>query len=231
MKRRGDTSTYTGAARRVGRRLGGKRRLARTVGVVASVALALTVAAPAWASLSATGTLAPIGSGSHLLTVTNTGSEAIASFAVSVGEREADVATNIVPRSACKFGVPATNSIQCAIAIAPRAMTQMCYTGPALGELVLTPGEIGAGGSGTWGLIEGSGGSSSFSFTLSSSPAVASCPLPDFKASGMSTWSHAQCKSTYNAWTKKHNHATLSQKKAEASKLHKAHGCPPSILK
>jgi hypothetical protein len=180
--------------------------------------------------LSATGTLAPIGSGSHLLTVTNTGSEAITSFAVSVGEREAGVATNTVPRSACKFGAPTTNSIQCTVAIAPGAMTQMCYTGPALGELVLTPGEI--GGSGTWGLIDGSGGSSSFSFTISPSPAVASCSLPGFKAgSKTGTWSHPLCKSTYNAWTKKHNHATPTQRKAEANKLHKAHGCPLSILK
>lgn len=229
MKRWGDTSICTDTARRAGRRLAEKRGLASTVGVVACAALALTVPAPAWASLSATGTLAPIGSGSHLLTVTNTGSEAMASFAVSVGEKEADVATNIVPRPACEFGVPTTNAIQCTVAIAPGAKTQMCYTGPALGELVLTPGEIGVGDSGTWGLIDGSVGSSSFSMTISPSPAVASCPLPGFKAGARtSTWSHALCKSTYSAWTKKHKHATPSQKKTEVNELHKTHDCPRS---
>jgi hypothetical protein len=228
MKRRGDTSIDT--ARRAGRRLGGKRKLVRTVGAVASVALALTVTSPAWASLSATGTQAPIGSRSHLLTVTNTGSEVITSFAVEVGEGFSGVATNVVPHPACEFGTPASSSIQCTVTIAPGAMTQMCYTGPALGELDLTPGK--SSGSGTWGLLRGAGGGSGFSLTISPSPAVASCPLPNFKAgSGTRTWSHALCESTYNAWTKKNKHATRSQEKAEANKLHKTHGCPLSILK
>lgn len=230
MKRRGDTSIYTDTARRAGRRLGGKRKLVRAVGAVASVALALTVTSTAWASLSATGTQAPIGSGSHLLTVTNTGSEVITSFAVEVGEGFSGVATNLVPHPACEFGTPASSSIQCTVTIAPGAMTRMCYTGPALGELDLTPGK--SSGSGTWGLLRGAGGGSGFGLTISPSPAVASCPLPNFKAgSGTSTWSHALCESTYNAWTKKNKHATRSQEKAEANKLHKTHGCPLSIPK
>jgi hypothetical protein len=204
--------------------------LVGTVGVVASVALALIVTSPAWASLSATGMQAPIGSGSHLLTVTNTGSEAITSFSVEVGESFSGVATNVVPHPACEFGTPASSSIQCTITIAPGAMTRMCYTGPALGELDLTPGQ--SSGSGTWGLLHGASGVSGFSLTISPSPAVASCPLPNFKAgSGTSTWSHALCESTFNAWTKKNKHATRSQEKAEAHKLHKMHGCPLSIPK
>jgi hypothetical protein len=229
MERRGGTSIDT--TRRAGRGLGGKRKLlGAAVGAVASVALALIVTSPAWASLSATGTQAPIGSGSHLLTVTNTGSEAITSFAVEVGEGFSGVATNIVPHPACEFGAPSSSSIQCTVTIAPGSMTRMCYTGPALGELDLTPGK--SSGSGTWGLLDGAGGVSGFSLTISPSPAVASCPLPNFKAgSRTSTWSHTLCESAFNAWTKKNKHATSSQEKAEAHKLHKTHGCPLSVLK
>jgi streptogramin lyase len=44
-------------------------------------------------------------------------------------------------------------------------------------------------------------------------------------------WTQTQCKSTYEAWTKTHHHAARSQRKVEANKLHKLHGCPLSILK
>lgn len=180
MGTRGDTSIS--AEGRAGRR----RRLIKTVGAIGSVALALTVTvAPAWASLSATGTQAPIGHGSHLLTVTNTGTEVITSFAVEVGEDFSGVATNVVPHPACEFGTPASSAIQCTITIAPGAMTRMCYTGQALGELTLTPGE--SGGSGTWGLLRGAGGGSGFGLTISPSPAVTACPLPGFNAVGAPT--------------------------------------------
>jgi hypothetical protein len=213
-------------AGRVGRRPGGSRRLVGTVGVGASVALALAVAAPAWASPSATGTLAPIGSGSYLLSLTNTGSETITEFAVEAATTHV---SNIVPSPACKFGTPSTKGISCIVTIAPGAMTRMCYTGPALRELELTPGQ--SSGSGSWGLLRGAPGSTAslLGLKISPAPAVAACPLPGFTVGH--PWSHALCKSTYKAWTKKHNHATRSQKKAEANKLRKAHGCPLSILK
>jgi hypothetical protein len=205
--------------RRAGRRRDGARKLAGAAGVLASFALTLALATPAWATASATGTLAPIGSGSYLLTVTNTGPEAITSFAVSA--REPSVPTNIVPRPACFGNDPTSSSIKCNLTIAPGAMTQMCYTGQALTEPV----------QGSFGLVWGPGGTGSFALDISPSPAVSSCPLPGFTAgsgaSGKGTrpWSHALCESTYNAWTKKHHHATRSQKKAEANMLHKTHGC------
>jgi hypothetical protein len=150
-----------------GRTWGGKRRTSRALGGVAAVVLALTLAAPALASYSATATVAPIGTGSYLVTVTNTGSETITGFIGSAGETPAP--TNIVPTPACHFGnTPVVASITCTIAIAPGASAQMCYTGNALVEelpgaaLILQP--------------------QAGSVTLTTSPAVTSCPLAGFKA-------------------------------------------------
>jgi hypothetical protein len=214
-------STTLGGA---GRRPDWRRRLAGAGGALASIAVTLALATPAWATASATGTLAPIGSGSYLLTVTNTGSEAITSFAVSA--REPSIPTNITPSPACFGNDPTSNSIKCNVTIVPGAMTQVCYTGEALVEPV----------QGSFGIVWGAGsGTGSFDFDISSSPAVSSCPLPGFTAGsrrhgkGTRPWSHALCESTYNAWTKQHHHATRSQKKAEANVLHKTHGCSLSI--
>lgn len=209
-------STLLGA----GRRPDWTRGLVRAGGGLASVAVTLVLATPAWATASATGMLAPIGSGSYLLTVTNTGSEAITSFAVSA--REPSIPTNITPRPACFGYDPTSSSIKCNVTIAPGAMTQVCYTGEALVEPV----------KGSFGIVWGAGSSTgSFAFDVSPSPAVASCPLPGFNTGsrrsgkGSHTWSHALCESTYNAWAKKHHHVTRSQKQAEANMLHKKHGC------
>ena len=93
--------------------------------------LALTVAAPAWgANPTATATLAPIGTGSYVLTVTNTGPEALSDFIVDSGEESP--ATNVVPSPACVVSsVPfGPGSIVCTVAIAPGASAEMCYTGP-----------------------------------------------------------------------------------------------------
>ena len=131
-------------ARRAGSRLGGKRGLGRTVGVVASVALALAVAAPAWATVSATATLAPVGSASYLVTVTNTGSEAITGFSVYP---TGFTVTNIVPSPACQYqGSAVIRWITCSLTVAPAASTEMCYTGYARGGSV--PGTL-------WGGVEG----------------------------------------------------------------------------
>ncbi len=234
-------------ARCAGGRHAGKRRLGRTVGVMASLALWLAVAAPAWATAGATATLAPIGSGSYLLTVTNTGSETIPGFVVIPIDF---IVTDAVPSPACQLENSLVRSIACRTPVAPGASTQVCYTGQVLGE---SPGATG--------LIDSSG---NVIILVSPSPAVASCPLPGFtpgsgstsgttiapvsistprssltpapstrvtSSKGAHSWSHVRCKSAYKLWTKKHHHATRSQKKAEASKLHKTHGCPLSTLK
>jgi hypothetical protein len=234
-----------------GRRLGGRRRLRTMFGLVALVLVSLVVAAPALATIpSATATLAPIGTGSYLLTVTNTGSEPLTGFVVSAGEEP--VPTNIVP-TACQFsGSPFSAAINCTIPLALGASAQMCYTGHALVEVIP--------GSSVLLLAAGGGGYAS----IGTSAAVASCPLPGFNpgsgstpgtgstpgptttpvtngtpvksttpatGKGGSAFTHTQCKAAYRAWGKKHHHATRSQKKAESNKLHKTHGCSLSILK
>jgi hypothetical protein len=234
------------------RKLGAMRRLDGTVGVAACVALALGVATPAQATVSATATIAPIGSGSYLVTVTNTGSETINGFSVYP---TGFVVTGVVPIPACQFQGRSSSIVTwigCSLTVAPAASTQMCYTGQVQGESLL-----GA----FLGVTES--GSSSYS-RINPSPAVASCPLagltagsgrapevsvtpassstpessgapassgtPMTSSTGAHSWSHAQCKSTYKTWTKVHHHASRSKKKAAANKLHKTHGCPLSIL-
>jgi hypothetical protein len=165
-------------ARSAGRARGGRRSTWRALGGVAGVAVALTVAAPAWASYSASATLAPIGTGSYLLTVTNTGSEPITGFIGAAGEEPAP--TDIVPSPACHYGnTPVTGSITCTVAIAPGASVQMCYTGKALVEELTGAALI---------LLPESG-----SVTLTTAPAVASCPLPGFNAASGGTGGTAKC--------------------------------------
>jgi hypothetical protein len=148
------------------------RRRGRIAGVVAAGAavLSLAIAAPAWAAPEATATVAPIGTGgSYLVTLKNTGSEAITNFYVETGE---PLATNVVPSPACMAGnSPATGSIACNATVAPGVSAQMCYTGNALLEVL--PGASM--------LVTFAGGTSAF-IAVSPSPAVASCPLPGFKS-------------------------------------------------
>ncbi len=224
-------------------------------GVVACVLLALAGAAPVWASVSATVALAPVGAGSYLLALTNTGSETITGFAVIGAGQDP---TDITPSPACARGV-LSGAILCHVTVAPGASTQICYSGSPAGAV-----EVGE-----------------YQVDIPAlSPAVASCPQPGFtvgsgSAPGTSTpgssttpgsssthgttskgahaWTDTRCKSAYKAWTKKqrranttwtrkhrhangaltrkHRRAMRRQRKAEASKLHKRHGCPLSILK
>jgi PASTA domain len=157
------------------------RRCVGAIGAMAAVALALTVAAPASASLTATATLAPIGTGSYVLTVTNTSPETITDFVVDSGEESP--ATNVVPSPACGVStVPfGPGSILCKIAIAPGASGAMCYTGHAL--LPLFPGESV--------LVESAGTKGHIAF--STSPAVGSCPLPGFKGGSSGTGGASKC--------------------------------------
>jgi hypothetical protein len=194
----------------------GKRIRGGTVGVVVGAVAALVLAAPAWAFPTATTTLAPVGSGSYLLTLTNSGSETITNFYVTTGQSP----TNVVPSPACN-STAVSEAVYCAVTLAPGASTQMCYTGPAATQVVLN----GYYTVGIYGL----------------SAAVGSCPLPGFMAGspsgsgsggkGAHAWTSTQCKSAYKTWSKGHHHATRSQQKAEANKLHKQHGCPLSALK
>jgi hypothetical protein len=169
------SNSTTRSAGRTSLRQRGRRWL--LAGAAAS-ALALTIAAPAWAGPSATATLAPIGTGSYLLTVTNTGTEPLTGFFAGAGNEPP--ATNVVPSPACSYGnTPAVGTITCTIAIAPGASVQMCYTGKALVEelpgdgLILQP-ETGP-------------------VTLTMSTAVASCPVAGFKATSGGTGGTAKC--------------------------------------
>jgi hypothetical protein len=193
-----------------------KRMRGGIIGIVVVSVVALMVATPARAVTTATPTLAPIGSGSYLLTLTNSGSETITNFDVPAGQN----LTNAVPSPACNTSA-LSGAIFCEITLVPGASTQVCYTGPAATQVVLNgyyPVNI-----------------------PGLSAAVASCPLPDFTTGsssgsgsggkGAHAWTSTQCRTAYKAWTKGHHHATRSRQKAEANKLHKQHGCPPSTLK
>jgi hypothetical protein len=214
------------------------------VGVVAAVALAL--AAPASATASATLTVAPIGSGALFLTITDTGPEPITGYLVTnPGEQ---YAFNLVTGQVCQFE-PWIGGPQrfCAITVAPATSAQICFAGsapelyPGLEMLVAPAGglpvrmrvntspvapacQFPAPGS-------GSGSTSGTSGMPGSGSGGGSSATPVTTSKGAHSWSRARCMSTYKAWTKTHRKATRRQKKAEASKLHRAHGCPLSILK
>ncbi len=134
-------------ARFVGRRRG------RIAGLVTAITVVLGVALPAWASGASepSATLAPIGTGSYLLTIT-TGAEPITSLGL-VGEN----ITNVAPAGIC---ASQTDGVICAFAtVPPMTSKQFCYSGPAVTEVGFN-------------LI--------YQVKVSSAPAVASCPVPGF---------------------------------------------------
>ena len=154
----------------------GRRRRATgrgmIIAIVSALVLTMAMAVPALATVSATATLAPIGSGSYVLTVTNTGTEPITGFIGATGEEP--VPTNLTP-SSCVFGnTPIVASITCTIAIAPGASGQMCYTGRPFGELVPGVSLLLNGGT-------------SRAPTITAAPPVSSCPVPGFKATSPGT--------------------------------------------
>jgi hypothetical protein len=137
-----------------------RRRCARWVAAVVVTLTALTSASSASAA-SFTAVVAPIGTGSYVLSVQNIGPEPITSVVFSAGEKP----TNIVP-SSCKFGnTPVINSISCAVNVPSGGDLQVCYTGEAVEELV--PGAN---------LLV----NSTFG-PASSGPGVSSCPVAGFK--------------------------------------------------
>ena len=134
-----------------------RRRCARrAASSVAAVVAALAVASPAFATTGATISAAPIGTGSYLVTITNTGTDPISRFDIF-----APSATNLAP-STCGPGALA-GTTACTGTIAPGGTAQLCYTGGRPNELV----------AGSFVLVNGSPVMS----TLTVLPAVSSCPL------------------------------------------------------
>lgn len=149
----------------------GKSRRGQIAGVAATLVVmaALAVAPSAFASATATATVARIGTGSYLVTVTNTGTEAITIFTIEsnngfVAGSEGFAPASIVPTT-CHNGAPIAGAIGCP-GLAPGASQQVCYTGPAATNIsvLFTFGGLPA------------------SLTPTSAPAVSSCPLPGFTA-------------------------------------------------
>ena len=132
-------------ARSVGRRRG---RIAGLV-AAATVALSLASVAPAWAT-GPTATLAPIGTGSYLLTIT-TGAEKLEHDLGLVGEN----LTNFDP-AGCS---PQTGGVICTFELPAMTSKQICYSGSAVTEVQFN-------------LIE--------DVNPASAPAVGSCPVPGF---------------------------------------------------
>jgi hypothetical protein len=162
------------------RRRGLGRARARTVlvSLIAVGAFALASTASAGAAVTVTGTAAPIGTSAILLTVTNTGSEPLTQLIFTAGETPTP--SNFAP-STCAFGnTPVVASITCNVNVAPGATTQICYTGNAPFELV--PGDFFL----TNGSIVGG--------TVTTAPAVGSCPVAGFKGAGSSGGSTSKCK-------------------------------------
>jgi len=170
-------------------RSGGSRPVSarwRIVRVVAAVvALALTIATPAGAEDNQlTVTLAPVGTGSYLVTVVNTpsaanmpGAGAITSFKVGFGNA-GPALTNIDPSPTCgegqaTLGAQLITSILCRVTLAQGASAQVCYTGPPATEAFL----------------DGVGRPE----TVTPAPAVAACPLPGFRPVPAASESVTKC--------------------------------------
>jgi PASTA domain len=130
-----------------GRRSGGIAVLVTT----AALALSLASVAPAWAS-GPSATLAPIGTGSYLLTVT-TGAEKLEHGLFLVGQNLTNFAA---AKGTCS---PASEGAFCEFLLPPMTSEQICYSGAAVTEVKFN-------------LIE--------DVNPSSAPAVASCPVPGF---------------------------------------------------
>lgn len=147
-------------------RRGMRSRIAGIATILAVIA-ALAIAPSALAS--ATATVARIGTGSYLVTVTNTGTEAITLFAIAsnngfVAGSEGFVSASVVPTT-CTAGAPIAGTIGCP-GIPAGGSQQVCYTGPAATNVSI---------------LFASGGLPA-SVTPTSAAAVASCPLPGFTA-------------------------------------------------
>jgi hypothetical protein len=128
-------------------------RRGRIAGLAIVATLALSLASEASASAAGpTATLAPIGTGSYLLTVT-TGAEKLEHGLFLVGQNLTNFAA---AKGTCS---PATEGAFCEFLLPPTTSEQICYSGAAVTEVKFN-------------LIE--------DVTPSSAPAVGSCPVPGF---------------------------------------------------
>ena len=128
------------------------RRRGRIAGLMAAATVALSLAGAASASaFEGTATLAPIGTGSYLVTVTNTGTEKI-QYVSLVGENVTNVASG-------GFCTPQAGAVLCEVEILPKAAKQICYSGSAIESVYL-------------GLIS--------LVHTTAAPAVATCPVSGF---------------------------------------------------
>jgi hypothetical protein len=195
------------------------------------------------------------------LTLTNPGPETITGYIVTpAGEQFAvNIATGQVCQFQTFIGVtrscavtvaPASSAQICFAGSAPELYPGLemlvqpagglpfrikASTSSVAPSCTFPPGVVSGSTSGASG-VSGSGSTSGASGMTGSgsgggSSATPVTPSKGAQSKGAHSWSRARCKSTYKAWTKTHRRATRLQKKAEASKLHKAHGCPLSILK
>jgi hypothetical protein len=169
-----------------GRRAGSAYKRSGVSGVLAAIVLALAFAVPASASPAATATLAPIGTGSYLLTLTNVSSGPLSGFVIPAS---AAATANVAPAPACRVGTNASpiiieNAVICTVTVAPGASTQVCYTGSVPSTIL--PGEAAAGGQV---LLVGSnvGNIQGLVANVTLDAAVASCPLPGFGSTGGTT--------------------------------------------
>jgi hypothetical protein len=137
-----------------------KRSLA-VLAAALSIGTALAIAPSAWATVSGTATLAPIGTGSYLLTVTNTGDEAVG----AVGLPGNESTKNAVSSSGqC---IPFVGSLLCTVELPPAKSAQICYSGTTVTEVVFST------------LLT--------HVPVTSAPAASSCPLPGFTPASTGT--------------------------------------------
>jgi len=222
-------SVRTRTVRSDDRRSGRVSRRGGVGGALGAVVLALGLASPAWAGSAATATLAPIGTGSYLLTVKNISTGPVSGFFTGV---QALPKAAVAPAPACKIGtninpIEVDAALICNLTIAAGASVQVCYTGKP-------PGEIIPDGTSTMQLfmLGTNGDNSSILADVTLAPAVASCPLAGFSPATVTHgWKRAACSSFYKAWKKTHKHASAKQRKAEQGKLKAQHGCPLSALR
>jgi len=212
-------------------------------GAVAACVLALAVPATSSAvGYTGTATLAPIGTGSYLLTVTNTGIQMPMFVAFATGGSK-----NVVSDNRCN-GTVLNDAVTCLDPIDVGVVVHVCYSGSPV--TVVEPGAYPP------------------DIPVTSAPAT-TCPLAGFTATAPVTpvtpvtpttpaaptpaptpgpttpattpaksplksghsWKAALCTSTYKSWKSKHKHATAKQRRAEQTKLKTQHGCKASALK
>lgn len=167
-----------------GRRAGSAYKRSGVSGVLAAITLALAFAVPASASPAATATVAPIGTGSYLLTLTNVSSGPLSGFVIPAG---AAATANVAPAPACRVGTNVSpiiieNAVICTVTVAPGASTQVCYTG-SVPSTILPTGEAATGGQ-VFLVGSNAGNIQELLANVTLGAAVASCPLPGFGSTG-----------------------------------------------